>query len=288
MTTELVVRTLSFEPAKIEFNFDQLSAILDENLKKYEGLEFTEKTAGDCKKTIAELRKGKRLLDTYRKDTKKELSVAITAFEDQCKELAAKFDAVIDPLTQQYEQFEHDRIQRKLREIEEIASNLIQEQGLRDKFADELMAFPEEYFNKTKAMKDIKSELTARAESLGIAQDKEDADIQLIKTNVELANAKHQLAVGLVDTAYICLLEHESIDSIVEKINADAETLKQRESDLQQKFEETEKELKPTTPKPPAGEEQFVETYEIEGTEAQLDALEEFLETNSFTWKIVE
>lgn len=283
MTTELQVQTITFQPAKVEFNFDQLSAVLDENLKKYAGLEFTEKTAGDCKKTIAELRKGKTLLDTYRKDTKKQLTESITDFEDQCKQLAAKFDAVIGPLTQQHDQFEHDRKERKRQEIQAIIDALIAEQGLLKKYANQLV-IPEEYLNKGKSIKDIKAELTARAESLGISQDKDEADERLVRTQVELANA--QYGVELVDGTYIGLLEHKSVDAIIESVKRDASDLKQRK-ESRTVTEPTKLNNAPVASPADSKAELFVDTYEITGTEEQLAALDEYLEGRGLQYKIL-
>lgn len=281
MSDLIQVQTTNLQPAVVEFNYDQIAAHLDGVLQRYKGLIFTEKEVGECKKTIAELRKGQKALDEFRKNTKRELTESITAFENQCKELYKKFDEVIDPLTEQHDQFEHNRRERKRSEIQSIIYILIQEQGLNEKFAAQMM-IPEEYFNKGKDMKTIKAELTARAESLGIAQDKEAADVEIIKTKVELANAKH--GVNLVETPYLNLLQHEySIDVIVEKVNADAETLKQRV-------------VPSAVPAPKTvaaviaddSDTIYVDRYEISGTEAQFEALDNFLRANGYEWKILD
>src|SRR5690625_2400356 len=98
MSLDLAVKTEVFEPAKIEFNYEEIENTLTENLKKYQGLTFTEKEAAECKKVIADLRKGKRLVDQYRIKTKRQLTEPIKAFEEQCKALNEKFDNVINPL----------------------------------------------------------------------------------------------------------------------------------------------------------------------------------------------
>lgn len=273
--TEIQIQTSKLEPAVVEFNYDQIAEHLNGVLNRYKGLVFDEKSVSDCKKTIAELRKGKKSLDTFRKETKKRLTKSITEFEDQCKELSGRFDEVIEPLTDQYDQFEHDRKERKRKQIQDIIDALIAEQGLNEKFAAQLV-IPDEYYNKGKSIKAIKSELTAQAETLGIAQDKEDADREVIKTKVELANAKH--GVELMEGSYVRLLEHESIDSIVEQINADAEVAKQITH---------EKEPPPVT-KPSNTDEKYVETYEVTGTEEQLDALEKFLKDRDYEFSILD
>lgn len=273
MTELIQVQTTQFTPAVVEFNYDAISAHLDSVLQRYQGLVFTEKEVGECKKTIAELRKGQKALDEFRKQTKRELTESITDFENRCKELGKKFDAVIAPLTEQYEQFEHDRRERKRVEMKKIATELIAEQGLNEKYSEQLLDFPAEYFNKGKDLKDIRKELMARAVALGIAQDKENADREIIKTKIELANARY--GVNLIETPYINLLEHDyTIDAITEKINADAETLKKR--------------TEPTVPKPSQSDERYVERFEITGTEKQLEALENFLETHTYEWKILD
>lgn len=278
---ELQIKTNSFTPAKVDFNYEQISNQLDEVLKKYDGLVFTEETVLDCNKTIAELRKGKRALDDFRKKTKKELTKSVTEFENQCKELNKKFDEVIDPLVEQSDFFEEQRRNEKRQKVQKIVDELIQVQGLNEKYA-QMLVIEDQYLNKTKTLKSIREELTITAETLGIQQDKEEADKELIKTKVELANAKYN--VNLSETPYIRLLEYENVEDIVTKINLDAE----RESQVEVEVEPDEEIIQPTMSEPNESAEIYMERYEVEGTEEQLDALEEFMTANGLEWKIIE
>lgn len=122
---QLQIQTIQFTPAKVEFNADQIASVLNLQLLKYKGLTFTEDTESEAKKVIAELRKGKALLETYRKTTKAELTAPVSEFEQQIKELANKFDAVINPLTEQTNQFEKDRIEKKRTVIKKIIDDLV-------------------------------------------------------------------------------------------------------------------------------------------------------------------
>ncbi len=281
---ELKIITNSFTPAKVDFNYEQVSAYLDKLLEKYNGLVFTEETATECKKTIAELRKGQKSLDEFRKKTKGELTQSVTEFEDQCKKLYSKFDEVINPLTDQADAFEEKRREEKRKKVQKIVDELIKEQSLNEKYAAQLI-IQDEYLNKTKTMKSIKEELTLAAESLGIQQDKEEADKQLIRARVELVNERN--GINIMATNYIRLLEYESVDEILEKINKDAEALRQKQ-----------KTIKSITPKPTpikqvqvlptADEEIYVEKYEVEGTDAQLNALEDFMTANGLEWTIID
>lgn len=279
---ELQIKTNNFTPAKVDFNYKEVETFLNEVLKKYDGLVFTEETVQDCNKTIAELRKGKRSLDDFRKKTKKELTKSVTEFENQCKELNKKFDEVIDPLKEQSDFFEEQRRNEKKEKVQKIVDELIKKQGLNEKFAAQLI-IEDQYLNKTKTLKSIREELTATAETLGIQQDKEEANKELIKTKVELANAKYN--VNLSETPYVRLLEYENVEDIEIKIILDAE----RESYVEPiKYEEPVEEIIQPTITPNESSEIFVEKYEVEGTEAQLDALEEFMTANGLEWKIIE
>ncbi|MYL57394.1 DUF1351 domain-containing protein [Virgibacillus halodenitrificans] len=272
---ELQVKTVELSPAKVEFNFNELSAVLDDQLAKYEGLEFTEKDAAECKKTITELNKGKKSLDTYRKETKKELSVEITEFEKQCKELGKKFDSVISPLKEQYEEFEEERKAKKRSQIAPIIESLIEKEGLNKKYINQLIDIPKEYFNKSKSIKAIKAELTTKAEHLGIQQDKEEADQEVIKSYVELVNAKEN--VNLPESAFTGLLGYKEVVDIKAQIESAAQAEKEKQ------YEKV-----PLSEAPGHDEESYDEVYQVTGTEEQLSSLEEYMSSQSITWKVVE
>lgn len=127
---ELQIKVLETSPAIVKFNYEEIASQLDLVLENYKGLVFTESTVSDCKKTIAELRKGQKALDEFRKETKKKLTDSVTAFEQQCKMLYGKFDTVINPLSNQYEQFELDRKEAKCKQIQEIITRLSEELAL--------------------------------------------------------------------------------------------------------------------------------------------------------------
>lgn len=274
---ELQVKTIDLTPAKVEFNFEELSAVLDDQLAKYEGLEFTEQDATACKKTITELNKGKKALDTYRKETKKELTVSVTRFENQCKELGKKFESVINPLKEQYDQFEEKRKEIKRMEIEGYIDHLIHIEGLNDKYASQLVV-EESYLTKSKTIKSIKEELVVKAEHLGVQQDKEKADQEVIKSHVDLINLEN--GTDLLSITYISLLDHEiPVNEIKNQIERDAKI----------KVKNDQMKEVPLSEEPGHIEEDiFVETYHVEGTEGQLQKLEEYMSSQSLTWSVME
>lgn len=316
VSTEVAVRVFETTPAVVSFNYQEISDHLDSVLANYKGLVFTESTVTECKKTIAELRKGQKSLDEFRKATKKQLTESVTNFEFQCKVLYDKFAGVIQPLTVQQDQFEVDRREKKRLEVQDIINALISAHGLNEKYSAGLI-IQEEYFNKGKTIKAIKTELTALANSLKVQQDKETQDFDLIKTKVELANTQYQLRSILLPVHYHRLLGYLSVAEIEEKIISDALQISYREREeaeaLLRKQAEAPKEVNQSEPElgqkgmanelalgyhgtpidapispvfaaaPEAGK-TITAVYEISGTEEQLSTLEAYLDANNFTW----
>jgi len=290
---ELQVKTLKFVPAIVEFNYDELAANLDENLKKYEGLTFTEDDIAEGKNTVAELRKGKKAVDTYRLETKKKLTKSVTDFENQCKQLNKKFDEVLNPLVSQMDRFEEDRKETKSKEVQEIIDNLVSDNYLDGIFAVELVIV-DEYLNKGKSLKVITDELTLKAEALKSRQETYNANKEIIENTVEIANSRYE--VTLTTAAYVSLLDHKDVKEIKTQILDDAqnEVEKQLERMRTKKIIEEEKAkraavVKETTPiavEEPDGIETFFEVYKITGTTSQLDSLDDFMNQEEIYFEI--
>lgn len=292
--TELSVKTTKMTMPEIEFNYDELASNLEENLKKYEGLTFTDKTATECNKTITELRKGKRLVDQYRLKTKKQLLGPVEEFEKKCKALNKKFDEVISPLKEQADKFEEKRKEEKREEIEEISRELYKEHGLN---TDTKLDFDDKWLNKSTSMKSIKEDIALQVEQMKLQQEKEKLDKQLIKSHVELMNAKNN--VELLETSYVHLAGNTETDEIKRLIEQDAETLVKRKEEedrlererkeKEQKEEAEEKEtVKQTVPDVEETGELFVEVYKVTGTESQLENLEKYMDQVGLKWSYEE
>ena len=240
VTNSVALRIIQTVPAVVNFNYEEIEANLDAVLVKYQGLVFTESTATECKKTIAELRKGQKALDDFRISTKKSLTESVTAFEKRCKVLHSKFETVISPLTTQNDQFELDRKEKKRVEIQGLIDALVVENGLTEAYALQLK-ISDEYYNKGKTIKAIKAELSGIAKTAKLQQDKDAQDSQLIKAKVELANAQYQLTNPLMLDHYLRLLLYKSIAEIDLLITSDAQEISEREKKAAQlNFKATE------------------------------------------------
>ena len=297
LTPAVVIKVVETKPAVVNFNYQEIADHLDSVLAKYKGLVFTESTVADCKKTIAELRKGQKSLDEFRKATKSQLTQSVTAFENQCKTLYGKFDEVIQPLTEQQQTFENDRKEKKRVEIQGIIDGLVLNKNLTAKYASQLV-MPVEFLNKDKSIKAIKAELSVLANTLQLKQDKENQDIDLIKTKVNLANAQYQLS--LMPDAYLRLLGFRSITEIDLLITLDAQEITNSRAIKAAEVLEaahtptkvihseplkTQEVIRSAAPAAvPVTGEMLTAVYEIRGTEEQLSALEAYLDANGLNW----
>jgi len=319
----VALRIIQTTPAIVKFNYEEIKANLDAVLVKYQGLIFTESTAADCKKTIAELRKGQKALSDFRISTKKDLTASVTAFENQCKVLTEKFEKVIQPLTTQNDQFELDRKEAKRVEVQSVIDSLITENGLTGKYALRLIII-EEYYNKGKTIKAIKAELSILAKTAKLQQDKDEQDCALIKAKVELANAQYQLTNTLILDQYLRLLAYKSVAEVEALITADALEIKASETKIAEALIAKADVLKAEGLKPspvcmggdysrecvspgmapanaatvglnlastadfsvstPALMPLVTAVYEITGTEEQLSTLEEYLDAQKLSW----
>ncbi|MBM7869334.1 hypothetical protein JOC70_000803 [Clostridium pascui] len=265
------LKVIKTTPAEVNFNYDEISKHLDEVLKQYTGIIITEDTVADGKKVIAELRKGQKSLDEFRKKTKKELTAPVTEFENKCKELSKKFDEVINPISEQAEQFELKRKEEKTKDIQKLIDEMCKLKGL------DSLPLEESYLNKSTSLKSIKAELMKAADNILLQQATLKANTDLIKSKIEYVNVKNNLS--LIDLPYVKMLEYADIQTVLEQIEKDVEGLKTTAATTA---------IKPVVQAPSKDEEIFVDVYEIEGTEAHLNTLEEFLNANGYKWSIKE
>lgn len=237
----LQVETIKLEPAKIEFNHEQIEQELEENLKKYEGLTFTEDSTTELRKVIAELNKGKNAVDRYRIDTKNELNQPILEFEEKCKTLNKKFDDVVVPLKEQLDDFVKREREAKRKDIEQIIERVVNEYELDKTHASELVV-ENDMLAKSRSMKSIEDTLTFQAIHLKTKQDKLEGDKKLIDSNVRAVNAEHGTEFSA--EPYIRLLEFEEVDTVLETIKDHvlSEVKKREEEEERRRQEELEKE----------------------------------------------
>lgn len=261
-----VIKTV---PAEVHFNFEEMSNHLDGVLKQYTGIIITEDTVADGKKVVAELRKGQKSLDEFRKKTKKALTSSVTDFENQCKELSKKFDEVINPIAAQGDEFEKLRKEEKRTEVLKVIEEI---EGLT---GCETLTVKENYLNKSMSIKAIKEDLMKEVDAEIERYKLKESQKEVIKGHIEVIKAKY--AVELQASPYITMLDYTTLETVIDKMTSDGKALEPITQSEIPAIQETDIDT-----------EIFVDIYEVEGTEAQLNALEDFLNNNGYTWRIKE
>lgn len=232
---ELQVKTVEIKPAVIKFNHEDIEKDLNETLKYYKDLVFTEDATTDLRKTLSELRKGKSAIHDYGVDTRRELNVPVKAFSGQIKGIESKFDSVIDPLNEQLQEYVERERDEKLRKLEEFKAEFIVEHELCDHYAEQV-EIEDSLLNKSTSLKVASESIEFRVKNLKMRQDKDAADKSLIETTVKLVNAENDLSLSI--EAYIRLLEFHEIEVVKKQIEWDA----QKEVEQREERERIEKE----------------------------------------------
>lgn len=301
---ELQVKTINLEPAKVEFNHDEIAKELDANLSKYENLTFTEENTSEIRKVLAELRKGKRAVDRYRIDTKKELINPVTEFEDKCKELTAKFDDVINPLNEQLQDYVKRQREEKRSKLLEVRKELIEKHELNQEYHDQVEIL-DVFLNASTSMREATESIEFKIENLKMEQEKKEADKQVIETSVKLANAENELSLSI--DPYIRLLEFDSVEQVKQQLALDVKReIKRRENErqklkemerTQKEFDDSMKEVEqvvdnaepPKLDDLPFGniddEKEITESYVVTATKEEHERLKKVLTEHGFDWR---
>ncbi len=298
---ELQISTITLEPAKVEFNKEQVVNELKGILKKYENLVFTEENTSDIRKTLAELRKGRKTADDYRKDIKKQLTQPVTNFEKEMKEITALFDDVINPINEQLKAYEERRKEERRQELQAFIDKVIEDLQLENKFASQLV-IEDSFLNKSASMTQTKESIEFKANNLLNEQKLEIMNRENIESFVKLQNAENSLNLSVV--AYLSQLEYKDIEevkkTILDDVNKEIERKEKQLQEIERKaelekekikkeieFEQVEKheETFRTIDDLPFGNiEEKTTSYTVYVTDKQRDLLIEFLTNNDIEY----
>lgn len=106
LSTE-VIFDVNYQPSVIEIiNEDQLANLINATVKRFENLIFKEEDIADAKKARAELNRIFDLIDSKRKEVKKEFSEPLTTFENQIKIYSDEIKLVSKGIADQIKEFE--------------------------------------------------------------------------------------------------------------------------------------------------------------------------------------
>ena len=285
MSNELITfKDIKLTPAKIEWDsqgiMDKCQLIVDE----YKNMVLTDETLKDGKSVCTDLNKLKKKVDDERKRVEKLATEDVNIFKAEVKQVIAKIDEAYVPVKGQIDGFEQARQDDKRKKVQKVIDQLIQDQGLRDEYSCELV-IQRSYLTKNSSMKSITDELTQVATAAGLAQDDFDKNTDLIKQMVGSNN--NTFGVTLVAHQYLKLLEYKSVPEIMMEITKDAQAAVPVPAPVEVEevipvVVETPKAIKPYEKS-----EMFLETYDVEGTEPQLDDVQRYMTSMGVEFTIV-
>ncbi len=121
------VVAVTHESGFIRCDFDSAKAYLRERLDEYRGIQFTEESKADAKKTVADLRKEKKAFTDRVKEVKAEYMKPFESFYEQAAVLIDMYDEPINYINQQVSEFEEKRKEEKKALIRDIYEECIGE-----------------------------------------------------------------------------------------------------------------------------------------------------------------
>lgn len=111
-------------PEKISFNYFELKTELEQTLKRYETMVYTPEQLKVAKADRASLNKLKRALNDERIKREREYMRPFDEFKAQINELISTIDKPIELIDSQVKEFEEQKRDEKLEEIEKIFSSV--------------------------------------------------------------------------------------------------------------------------------------------------------------------
>lgn len=220
---ELDIQVFDVKQAEIDFNHEDIMKELDKTLKLYKGLVHTEETTPLLRKDIAKLRKLKTAANRFRIDQKDIMLQPITTFEDKVKEIIQKIDDVIDPLSEQEQEFEDKRRKDKLVHVENIRAKVYEEAELEDsEIPIEAISIETSYLTKSKTLIKVEEEMLQQAQDIKQSVSTKKANEEIITLTVESENSKHDINMSV--SPYLSQLELYDVDSVKHTIIKDSKT----------------------------------------------------------------
>jgi Protein of unknown function (DUF1351). len=140
----------------LSFNFKQLKKWALGLTERYTDLVVTEDAIADVKRDMAELNKARKAVDDARKETVRQVTEPIRAFETQIKEVCGIFDTAYTKLGNQVKAFEDAQREEKRKAVFALI-----EQELESNEITMEIPIQDSWLNKTASMKSVRESVAA-------------------------------------------------------------------------------------------------------------------------------
>lgn len=117
---------------RIDWNKDDFEKAIEEAVKDYQNIAYSEDQIKQAKADRAELNKLKKAIDDRRKEVKKTISAPYDQFEKEVKEVTQKLDAAVTQIDTQIKASEAQQKEEKRRQIVHYFVDALTNEGLSD------------------------------------------------------------------------------------------------------------------------------------------------------------
>ena len=220
---ELAETTISVEMETPEIkitNKEKLDALVDAVVKKYSGIVVTEDTLKECKKTLTELRKLSKELNTKRLEKQRQYETPVKEFKAQIDAYINQINDVISDIKQGTDEFEEKRKAEK----QEAIQNLINEMAGNYGVDPETIEIDKKWLNKSTTMKKITEEIANKMKE----KQRLDDDWKIIKKYAQdkgMLADHYQTYIGVFSAFEIEKMIDEDADKKAEQDRNQAEEL---------------------------------------------------------------
>lgn len=221
---------LHASPPAVSFDFAGLVSWARGMTGKFENLVVTEDQVPEIKDCMTELNKAKISLDNSRKETVKELSAPLKAFDGQIKQVMAIFDETYKFLGDQVQHFVEQEREKK----REVVQGIIAEELEKQKGEVQPFAIPiqDKWLLKSTTLKSIREAVQGiidqRIESLRLQQQADQARAErasAIEQAVKATNAEYHLELSV---AQFMTQWHTSLSTPLDDVCKDITSAAQR------------------------------------------------------------
>ncbi len=282
----------------IEWNHEELKALICAKMQEYNGLVLTDSQIGEGKKELANLRKLKEAIEGERKRIKKMCLAPYEAFEAQVKEITALIDGPISLIDGQVKEYDREKRNQKRNQIMDFyEAHIGQLRGILpfDRVLNEKM------LNATVSMKSIETDIQAlidrvnkdldTIEGLGTKYDAQIRDMYIrtldlsaaMSEKARLEEQERQLeARRVAHEAERARREEETRKAVEEAEKKRLEVQRELEAAARRQAEEAavQRVMEPAAEEVP----QYTVSVEIIGRRDQLVSFERFLKENGITY----
>lgn len=254
----------------LAWNFDELNAQLDMQLKKYKGLQFAADDMTEAKKTRALLNHVAKEINDRKISVKREFCAPYTAFEDQAKKLIGKINDVSSDIDEQIKAYEENVQNAKLA----LMAEWWKENGDKNFSFDKV--FEPRYLNATCSEKEWQADLRRKAdkfagEILVIMQmgDKDKVDF-VLKDYLQTMDVGQSLTNWEDDQRRKAAAEER-------KAQIEAAAAAKRQQEQATANAPAEQQPESSTNQEPCSEDTYRIVFMVKGTRSQMVALADFM-----------